>query len=399
MTRQEGITDRDKGLLIESCDLVVDRIYEGGRSGNAADDRLSSLLGVSNQGGFRYLGRPGSLKLIVLISSFVDPDWPDHLDLQTGILTYFGDNKSPGRALHDTPRKGNLLLREIFEHLHRTESQRHRVPPILAFRKTGRYRDVKFLGLAAPGVEGMPATEDLVAVWRTSAGNRFQNYKASFTILDVPVIKRAWLEDVRAGGCPVMDNAPSAWRTWSRTGRYTPLTADPTIEYRKKDEQLPDSRDGAQAIKCIIDFYQDDPIGFERCAAEIVRMMDRGFIEFDLTRPSRDGGRDAVGYYRIGTGASSVLVDVAMEAKCYNLQNGVGVKEMARLISRLRHRQLGVMVTTSYVAPQAYREVKEDGHPIAIICARDISNVLRQVGITGITQTRQWLDSLETPQC
>jgi hypothetical protein len=33
-----------------------------------------------------------------------------------------------------------------------------------------------------------------------------------------------------------------------------------------------------------------------------------------------------------------------------------GVREMSRLISRLRHRQFGVLVTTSYVDNQAYRE-------------------------------------------
>ena len=36
--------------------------------------------------------------------------------------------------------------------------------------------------------------------------------------------------------------------------------------------------------------------------------------------------------------------------------NSVGVKELARLISRIKHREFGVLVTTSYVNEQAYRE-------------------------------------------
>jgi len=39
-----------------SSDLVVDGVYPGGRAGNASDDPLGDLVGVSNSGGFRYLG-------------------------------------------------------------------------------------------------------------------------------------------------------------------------------------------------------------------------------------------------------------------------------------------------------------------------------------------------------
>ena len=74
----------------DEADLVVDAVYEGGRSGNAGDDPLPRLIGVSNQGGFRYLGNVDAPQLIVLTSSFNDPDWPDHVDRETGIVTYFG---------------------------------------------------------------------------------------------------------------------------------------------------------------------------------------------------------------------------------------------------------------------------------------------------------------------
>jgi hypothetical protein len=51
-------------------------------------------------------------------------------------------------------------------------------------------------------------------------------------------------------------------------------------------------------------------------------------VTLDVTRPSRDGGRDGVGQLRVGTGPSGILVDFALEAKCYSSSNSVGVREM-----------------------------------------------------------------------
>ena len=112
----------------------------------------------------------------------------------------------------------------------------------------------------------------------------------------------------------------------------------------------------------------------------------------DVTRPSRDGGRDAIGQLRVGTGPSGILVDFALEAKCYTPPTAVGVKDMSRLISRLRHRQFGVLVTTSCVDLQAYREIKEDQHPILIIAARDIVEILRRNGRGSLAAVQAWLD-------
>ena len=100
---------------LENSDLIVDEIYGGSRNGNASDDPLPILVGVDNQAGFRHLGpRPKTetLKLIVLKTSLKEPDWPDNLDPETGIFTYYGDRRTPGE-LHDTPRQGNLILKNL----------------------------------------------------------------------------------------------------------------------------------------------------------------------------------------------------------------------------------------------------------------------------------------------
>ena len=74
-------------------------------------------------------------------------------------------------------------------------------------------------------------------------------------------------------------------------------------------------------------------------------------------------------------------------------KNSVGVKDLSRLISRLRHRQFGVLVTTSHVALQAYKEIKGDGHPIVIIAAQDIVNLMLKAGLGDVFELRKWLSA------
>ena len=112
---------------------------------------------------------------------------------------YYGDNKSPGHGLHETPKGGNIVLREAFEALHVRPHRRREVPPFFVFSRTGRSRDVRFEGLAAPGASGVTESEDLVAIWKTTGAERFQNYRAVFTILDAPSISRSWVNEVVAG--------------------------------------------------------------------------------------------------------------------------------------------------------------------------------------------------------
>jgi hypothetical protein len=57
----------------------------------------------------------------------------------------------------------------------------------------------------------------------------------------------------------------------------------------------------------------------------------------------------------------------------------------------LKHRQFGVFVTTSYFARQAYEEVRQDAHPVVLVCGRDIVEALRQNQIAGIEEVKRWL--------
>ena len=377
---------------LKTTGLLIDAIYEGGTRGNAGDDPISKLVGCGNQGGFRYIGSLDSgIKICALYSSLLNPDWPDNLDLIAGTLIYYGDNKHPGRRLHDTSRKGNAVLQQVFNDLH--QNNRLSIPPFFVFTKGPKGRDVIFRGLAVPGAENINQTEDLVAIWKTKKGERFQNYKAIFTILDCPEISRAWLDDLSSGN-KITTNAPKSWEAWIKGNIYSPLRATKSIEHRKKEEQIPTDKRKSLIVQKIIDYFknhEEREYAFEKCAKEIILLADNNVKEIDLTRPWRDGGRDGLGLYRIGLPNTSITVDFALEAKCKGFSSGVGIRETSRLISRLRHRQFGIIVTTSYVNEQAYKEIIEDDHPVLIFSAIDIANILISAGYNDPKAVELWL--------
>jgi hypothetical protein len=374
---------------LKTCDLVVDAIYEGGSVANVAADPLSKLLpGIGNQGGFRAAGRGDDKKLVVLYTSGEDTDWPDSLDLNTGQFDYYGDNKSPGHELHDTGPGGNRILRRVFDLLHGPSEGRRSVPPFFVFRKyptAASGRSVQFLGVAVPGFRGLPATSDLVAVWKTSSGERFQNYRATFTVLDIPVVYRSWLDEL-ANDNPCSPNAPGAWMNWVSKGQYEALVSTPNTIIRSLSDQMPKTPEKSAILRAIWNHFRMTPIAFEAFAARLFQMHDSRVIIDEITRASVDGGRDAIGRYLLGFKDDPIYSTFALEAKCYappfdgETANTVGVKEVSRLISRIRHREFGVLVTTSVIGRQAYEEVRQDQHPIIFITGRDIADILTITG-------------------
>jgi hypothetical protein len=229
---------------LSSSDLIVDAIYESSHDGMLSGEPLSKLLpGLGNMGGFRPSGRGEDKSLVVLFSTGEDKDWPDTLDLNTGQFTYFGDNKKPGHEIHDTQKGGNKILRRVFELLHATPPERSNIPPFFIFKKLATVngsRSVQFKGIAVPGYPGVSATEDLVAVWKTTDGQRFQNYKSLFTVMDIATLSRDWVNDILAGN-PNSKHAPQVWHDWISTGHYSPLKSVPTTIIRSESEQQPDT--------------------------------------------------------------------------------------------------------------------------------------------------------------
>jgi hypothetical protein len=387
---------------LRNSDLIVDAVYAGGGSVGELGDPISKVLpGCGNLGGFRAAGRGEIKKFVVLYTSGEDKDWPDTLDLNTGRFTYYGDNKTPGHELHDTPKKGNLILRNVFDWLHADPPRRENVPPFFVFVKyptKNSSRSVQFKGLAVPGFPGLTATEDLIAVWKTSDSQRFQNYRSTFTVLDVATVEREWIRDLKAGKADT-EKAPPAWRTWKQQGMYTPLTSEPTTIIRSVESQSPDNELQESILETVFEYFKDTPTNFEAFAAKVFQLFDQRVIIDEITRGTVDGGRDAVGRYLLGIPDDPVYAEFALEAKCYRPPlrgkkvNTVGVKEVSRLIARLRHRQFGILVTTSVVAKQAYEEVRTDRHPVVFICGKDITEILVSKGFNTPEVVRRMLEN------
>lgn len=99
---------------LNKSDLIKDCICKGGDANNLSSEPISKILPVGNQSGIRFAGTSEQPSLVVLYSTFSDIDWPDLIN--GDLVTYYGDNKEPGREIHET--LGNRLFRGIFNNLH-----------------------------------------------------------------------------------------------------------------------------------------------------------------------------------------------------------------------------------------------------------------------------------------
>ena len=389
---------------LSNADLLVDTIYKGGLASGKASEVISKLMPFcGNSGGFRkVLRRDGSglPAYVVLYTSMAELEWPDYLDVETGVFRYYGDNRTPGTELTDTPRKGNQLLEQIFHMLNAGGEKLKDIPPFFIFKKGVQGWDVQFLGLAAPGNPHISPDHDLVAFWRSLDKKRFQNYEAYFTVLNTrEAISKEWIKALIFDHDNRLSLGPDGWKHFISGGRNSieALTAKRMLKIPNKYDQLQMDVEGKDCLDAIRKHYANNPYGFEVCAKDIIEKMDNHFQDFNLTRPWRDGGRDALGFYVLNGDSHQnhpLKIDCALEAKCYAENNAVGVRQMSRLISRIRYRQFGIMLTTSYVDSQAYKEVVEDGHPILILSASDVAATLRQNAITR-QNIGEWLSLLD----
>ena len=386
---------------LTTAPLVVDAVYEGGTAANLNSEVLSKLLSaeevggktlkVHNAGGFRYRGSLPNPLVVALTSNSSEPAWPDSINPFTGQLTYFGDNRSPGE-LHETHLGGNQILADSFARYGDGRSARESLPVFFYFTKWSG-RSQQFRGLVVPGGIGVTSDDQLNAIWRTKGGSRFQNYRALFTVLNVPEISRQWIADLMLGKDKLL-KAPESYSRWVTTGKYEPLVSENVVQVRTKQEQLPQDEAGLKLVAHIHKRFEEKPHEFEPVALALWGLLSKLPMDAEVTRQAVDGGRDAFGVVRIGPTSDPLKLDFALEAKCYGLNNSVGVKETSRLISRLRRHHFGVLVTTSYIGKQAYEEIREDGHPVVLMTGADIANVLQANGHDSEKKLDAWIGTI-----
>ena len=398
---------------LEGRDLIIDCIYCGDNThGNINDEPLHKLFPkCGNQGGFRpvykidengrYIKEDGKKKLayVVLTTGFDEIEWPDFIDEETGIFRYYGDNKKSGREYTQTRHGGNKILEEVFSLLNSNESL-DSMPPFFVF-KTMAGRDFKFLGLAVPGNPNISPDNELKFIWKTLNEDRFPNYEAYFTILDTgeTPISWDWLDGLVYPHKNKSRYAPEVWNKFISEGRegIKPLKAPRIHKIPSAQEQKNYDSDGERCLKIILEHYTPNRHDFEAFAVDLIEKMDDNFINFKLTRKVRDGGYDAIGEYQISSESKinfPLKMDCYLEAKCYAPTTSVGAKDMSRLISRIKHRQFGIIVTTSYVNTTTYKEIVEDQHPILIITGSDIIRMLKSRSIDS-SNIQEHLESID----
>lgn len=388
-------------------ELLLDGVLKNNNKPSHPDAEFQRFFqirkGINNSAGFRVVAKRSSetqsgakaatdLAFIVLVTTFGEHEWPDSLDRETGEFIYYGDNRHPGTAINQTALNGNRYLEEMFRLLH--DGKRNHIPPLLVFESTkieGRSH-MRFLGLAAPGGESLTASDDLVAVWRLKGTNRFMNYKARMTILREQKIDRQWLVDLVEGVASTESkHCPKAWKRWVGTGFYDALAIERSRTPRPKKDQLPSDPFEKEILRTLFEELNDRE--FEFASAELVKLMDERFIELEVTPQSRDGGRDVIGGYRVGHDPHQVRLSVFVEAKRWQPTSSVGVKPMSRLISRLKHRDLGVFITTSFFDGQVQQELIDDNHPVLLLSGGDVARLLAAKGMAKGSLTN-WIASI-----
>ena len=396
---------------IPSCSLHVDAVLKGGRGVGKGFEPLNKIMpGIGNEGGFRPIWSKDKKRVIacILVTSGRDLDWPDYLDETSGVLTYYGDNRKAGSAdFRKTRKRGNEILESIFEwQQSHDEEVRRKIPPLLVFQKSDDGHDYQFKGLAVPSVNGLGHSESLTAVWKIDeARQRFLNYRAKMTILNLNTVTRAWLDEMLIEQHSLTPSAPPEWRAYIEEGLFYPLEGSRSKLFRSSAEQIPDPKKNPEeyiVLKSLYEILQakgklGDRI-FEHCAIQLCRWCDPNIKKLEITRATRDGGRDGIGHYKIGNERSShcfVDVEFYLEAKKYDpWGGGVGVGETSRLISRIKNRQFGFLITTGFVSKQAYDEIIDDRHPVVIMSGKDIARLLIEHDIKTKDSVVAWVEAL-----
>ncbi|WP_393964442.1 HNH endonuclease [Exiguobacterium sp. S22-S28] len=207
-------------------DLIPGKVYPAGtESSHFANEPLSRLFrfgeglrGLGNQGGIRRAMVEGKAALgreeafTILLDTGKQAEWQNHHDPASGILVYYGDNQTPGKDFRDTKQRGNETFLKHFGRSYEPEQDHH--APFFYFERVGR--DVRYVGLALPHVDGMTLDEALYrkTFHHKESGATYENLVARFTILPV-LVTGEWLLDLKLG-VGGGKHEPAVWRSFRR---------------------------------------------------------------------------------------------------------------------------------------------------------------------------------------
>lgn len=219
---------------LRESDLVVGATYEWGPTNSTAHEPLKELLSIRSTGGFRPRKKTGGktweYAFVVLYSTGSKKEWPDNLDLERGLFTYYGDNKKTTDEWRNT--LGNRILDYAFRMTQSSENRR-KLYPFFIFTIVPNQRHARFMGVAVPGHPSISSDEELEIVEMPVGAGRFYNYKGVFSILNIPVVGRAFIEELLNGDLLGVE-APNAWKDWVENDEYDLLPTLQIIPRRTK---------------------------------------------------------------------------------------------------------------------------------------------------------------------
>lgn len=205
---------------LEKAPLIVGAIYQSKESSDIKYEPISTLfkgLGIGNMGGYRPKTK-AIPPFAILYTTGKEKEWPDIFIPETGVMEYFGDNRSPEKDLLDTPL--NSMLTKCFELLEGSEEERKKVPPFLIFKKVGeKYRHVQFLGLAVPGMKDVNPSKCLRLITDIKDNKSYQNYLIYLTVVNVREISWDWLQALKNDPNNHMKLAPKQWLDFVKYGQ------------------------------------------------------------------------------------------------------------------------------------------------------------------------------------
>ena len=208
---------------LSKSDLTVNEIYKGGSQSGKGSEVLCKLIpGISNSGGFRIKSFGQNDFLGLLYADNKHPEWINIFSSETGKFVYYGDNKDPDISVVDSNKRGMKFLNRVNDRL--LNGNRNQIPPILAFVKAGQGWDVRFIGLAVPGfIQGEDTLDFLEEVSYRQIDGVVYNYRSTYTILNIDVISREWLNDIINGMAYTSEHVSDVWKKWVDDSEYNPL--------------------------------------------------------------------------------------------------------------------------------------------------------------------------------
>ena len=341
--------------------------------------------------------------------------WLDEVDLDTGFIRYFGDNRPDLHGPAEAAAGNSELLRQIELYSSNSEGDRASAAPILFFRNLG-------------SGEGEPLTEFLGfglikaahRITQLHRGSTFTNYTYDCVLMNghesiggEELLRMDWIDARRSSqvtDSEALAMAPASWRYWAQHGIGSIDTPEvrryvhryPIWDY---DDQVPaeDSSLGNTLAQVYRHYEGDYKHGFQALAAlvsmRVIGQPGLTYFEGWVTPVGPDGGVDFVQRLDLGAGLSRTPLVVLGQAKCkkpWPKGNGVSAEELARVVARLRRGWIGSYVTTSFFTDSAQKEQVADKYPLMLIPGRrvaELSEELRdELGFATLSKFLGWLD-------